>query len=104
MRRQVTLRRTKRRVTSYCGCGATKRATREHMLKECRRYRRWRPREWERMSVTQILGDGKEERMLELVKESGVGIRPPGEILDGDGSEQEERMDPLNEFMDFFRD
>jgi len=55
------------------------------------------------MSVKQILGDGKEEeKVLRFVQESGVGLRPPREVMDGDGPEQEGWMDRLNEFMEFF--
>jgi ribonuclease HI len=97
------LRRIRRRVTSYCSCG--ERATREHMIKDCRRHRRWRPPEWQNMSINRILGDGKmEENLITFVKESGVGMIPPGEVFEGgNGQERENWMDELNEFMDFFR-
>jgi len=55
------------------------------------------------MSIKQILGDGKEEEnLLRFVQESGVGLRPPGEVVNGDGPGREGWLDRLNEFMEFF--
>jgi hypothetical protein len=96
------LRRIKKRVTSYCACGLQ--ASREHLLKECRRFNHVRPPEWRKCSVKSILGNGnEEERLLDYIRDSEVGIRPPDEILDTpmDDENAVHPMDTLNEFMEF---
>lgn len=71
------------------------------MLLECPRFERVRLPEWRRKSEKRILRDGKEEeRLLEYIRNTGVGLKPSGEIVE----DIDNWRDRLNERMDFMRE